>query len=431
MLFPRLPAALLAVATLVVSASPTIAADPPPPGPRVGSAFACIRPGVDPPRCTSVGDGYRHHVAFDASLTDALRTAMRDTMADDYDPTDLILIEDERVTRLTDVIALAGDYGENGAAGWVYCPADAPQGTNPVGDRWCRNQELHFNLNARYVSYLGDDGSRAYVACHELGHTVGLSHWGNPPESSGPPAATCMQADVADGPTNLDPADVARIDAYPYPLRRPGRHVLLAGASGVLPFGAGGVQALEIERVATLSALVSGSDAVVRGRVAAVAPGRMFGSLHYAELSLEVAALLAGRLQTSTGLALTLEVPLFAGPGAIATLRDRVGLEGIFFLRNKGASAAAAGLPPATQAAEARFYRLMTFDALVSDESGTARASSERAYLADLDGRSIAEVIATIRAAVPAEVEPLAPGSYPVRAVRALRQAEGVVPARR
>ena len=123
-------------------------------GREIGSLFTCDRP-VTPPRCTSVGDGLTHRVAFDASLTDGLADSLRQAMAEAYDePTKLTMIVQSTVSDDTDAIAFSDDYGENGAAGWVYCPADAPQGVNPSGDRWCRHQEIHFNLNPRYAALL-------------------------------------------------------------------------------------------------------------------------------------------------------------------------------------------------------------------------------------------------------------------------------------
>ena len=102
-------------------------------GPEIGSLFTCDRP-VTPPRCTSVGDGLVHRVAFDASLTDGLADSLRQSMAEAYDePTKLRMIVESTVSPDTDAIAFSDDYGENGAAGWVYCPADAPQGLNPSG----------------------------------------------------------------------------------------------------------------------------------------------------------------------------------------------------------------------------------------------------------------------------------------------------------
>jgi hypothetical protein len=187
-------------------------------GAPLGSLLDCSEPQV-PPRCVSVGDDARHHVYIHPSVPGALAASVRRAMREAYGPTALRMIEDPAITRRTDVIVYAADHGANGAAGWVYCPEDAPQGVNARGDRWCRHQELHFNLNASYAAFFGDDDSRTHLACHEIGHTVGLRHWGNPPITDGPTAATCMNADTPNGPTTLHRFDRDHIDAYYAPPR--------------------------------------------------------------------------------------------------------------------------------------------------------------------------------------------------------------------
>jgi hypothetical protein len=181
-------------------------------GPEIESLLPCDRP-VTPPRCVSVGNDSTHFVYIDAAVPPALAAAVRRALAD-YDRTNLRMILQPAITPRTDVVVFAADHGANGAAGWVYCPASAPQGLSAAGDRWCQRQELHFNLNARYAGYFGDGASRRYMACHELGHTIGLRHWGNPPRSDGPRAATCMNPDTPDGPAALAPSDRTRINDY-------------------------------------------------------------------------------------------------------------------------------------------------------------------------------------------------------------------------
>jgi hypothetical protein len=377
-------------------------------GRPIGSLFTCDRPGVVPPRCTSVANDLRHRVFFGGTLTEGLAASLRDTIAEDYDATDLIASVDTELTDETDVIAYSQDYGDLGAAAWVYCPTDAPQGVNSEGDRWCRGQELNFNLNARYSVFFEDDGSRDHVACHELGHTVGLRHWGNPPASIGPPAATCMNADTPNGPPDLHRFDIDHINAYHYVAPPPSLRMKLAAAPADLMGGLSSspVEALEAEGHASLRELTRASDAVVRGRVTAVQPGRAFGDpggipLAYASATIRIGEVIAGRVRAEDAVQLTLEIPLFDGGDSIGSVASAlVGEEGVFFLRSKGASARAAGLPVIEQLTDAAFYRLVVFGAVVGNESGTAAAGpDESGVLAPLDGLAFAEAIERIRRA--------------------------------
>ena len=385
-------AVVIAVLAMGPSAG-TVAADHG--GRPITAQFNCARP-VIPPRCTSVADNPLHLVYFDPSLTDDLAASMRRTLADDYDPTKLVVIEQKRLTRMTDVVVFSADYGENGAAGWVYCPADAPQGTNPSGDRWCRHQELHLNLNARYGAFFDDDASRDYVTCHEMGHTVGLRHWGNPPQTSGTDVgATCMNADTPNGPTSLHQYDIDHINAYHY--RRdpwPGRRIL--GAPGdspsnrrILPW-AGQLDALEVEASASLEELIGTSDAVVRGHVVSIDPGRSFDGLEYATATVAVDQLIAG----DAGPTIAVEIPLFDGAASIERLPRWN--DAVLFVRNKGESARLAGLSEQKQLEEAEFYRLMTFSSVVVNEGGTAVADPDSPLLVSVSGVPFDEAVARL-----------------------------------
>jgi hypothetical protein len=399
----RRPAVVLALA-MVVSLAAGAAPEPTDGhhgGAEISSLFACDRP-VSPPRCSSVGDNLTHRVAFDVSLTDGLAASLAQAMAEAYDePTKLTMIVDETATDRTDAIAFSTDYGENGAAGWVYCPTDAPQGINPSGDRWCREQEIHFNINPRYSAFFADDGSRDHVTCHELGHTLGLHHWGNPPQTDeGGVGATCLNANSPDGPTRLHQFDIDHINAYDF------RRVAPAPSSNgpqvpprLLPWR-GTVATTEVEpQAATLDELVASADAVVRGRITSVVPGRVFGAnarpLHYASATLEVAEVLAGALPARHRARLTLEIPLFDGPASIGELPAWG--DAAFVLRSKGTSARESGLAPARIRAESAYYRLLTFTSVVVNDGGRALTADEGGPLAALSGDRFEAALSALR----------------------------------
>lgn len=167
-----------------------------------GVPFGSTTCGGTPRNCVSVGDNATHIIYF-ASVGTGMYNATVNTLNDDYGPTDLNWYSTTYWT-IADVIVYDADYGLNGAAGWVDCPASAPQGIQTDGDRWCRNQTLKYNLNAGYGPFWNDAGSRAYLACHEMGHTLGLRHqYGN----------SCMYPDAPNGPTVLDAIDRSHLNS--------------------------------------------------------------------------------------------------------------------------------------------------------------------------------------------------------------------------
>ena len=379
-------------------------------GRPIGSgAMRCDRP-VTPPRCASVGNNLKHFVFFDPSLTQDLASSLRDTMAEDYDPTKLVMIEQPEITSHTDVVAYSGDFGDNGAAGWTHCPPESRQGRNALGHRWCQEQTLWLNYNARYAAFFADDASRDHITCHELGHTLGLRHWGNPPQSAEPAADTCMSANTPDGPPNLHQIDVDHINAYPYGSAPPGRGRTLAKVpmseeTARSAWSGASIETTQLEHPSSLAELARSADAVVRGSVVELVPGRVFGdsssALHYAAATVRVDELVAGALPSDHARELTLEIPLFDGPASITNLQASLPrVESVFFLRSKAASARTAGLPLEQRVAEARFYRLVVFGAVVENQRGVATVpEGEAAFLTVLGGLPFDEVLGQVRRA--------------------------------
>ena len=153
------------------------------------------------------------------------------------------------------------------------------------------------------------------------------------------------------------------------------------------------VEALELDHYATLSEMTRGSDAVVRGRVVGVAPGRSFGeaghALHYAAVTIAVDEAVAGTLPPRHATQLTLEVPLYGGADMIDPLRASLPVEeSLFFLRNKGA-------------AEADFYRLVVMRGVIVNRDGTAEVmpGDDDDFLTALDRSPFDTLVAQVREA--------------------------------
>lgn len=95
-----------------------------------------------------------------------------------YDPTDLVAYK-TTTDNLPDVRLWDWWYGTGKPQGWVDCPADNTgigyKDSFDPETRWCRGQILRFNATWNDL-YNYDTHAERYLACHELGHTVGLRH---------------------------------------------------------------------------------------------------------------------------------------------------------------------------------------------------------------------------------------------------------------
>jgi len=61
-------------------------------------------------------------------------------------------------------------------------------GSDSTHTRWCRPQRLYYNTYYE-AGYFPDPNPKRYIACHELGHTIGLRH-----PRAGETLVTCMRS---------------------------------------------------------------------------------------------------------------------------------------------------------------------------------------------------------------------------------------------
>ena len=152
-----------------------------------------------PRNCYSLQPDYLIRVYLQ-DVSSGMTTATLDSMAYDYTPTDLWMWEVSASTYAS-IIVKEDDYGDNGFAAWVNCPDSSTTQQTPEG-RTCSPQVVKYNRNsASYLAvYYNGSESRDSIACHELGHSVGLGHSTN--------ELSCMEPGDPDGSTVLSTHDV-------------------------------------------------------------------------------------------------------------------------------------------------------------------------------------------------------------------------------
>lgn len=160
-----------------------------------------------PRNCVSLANNQTHAIRFDnlGNNVTGIDDAVIWSLNNNYDPTDMTAYRDESDT-LPDVWVSDNNYGAlNGVVAWAECPTanTGVGGSHPT--MWCRGQFVRFNSYYN-LGYYNTGIERQQLACHELGHTVGLRHRTS--------TASCMYTYAGGGADDiLDGHDVAHINA--------------------------------------------------------------------------------------------------------------------------------------------------------------------------------------------------------------------------
>jgi hypothetical protein len=107
------------------------------------------------------------------SLNANWSNAVFNTLIGDYTTYDLNVFGPSNVSSCTgssgwDLCTFDADYGDNDLYGWNAC-AGTVNGAHP--NQTCSMAWVRFNLH-----YAPPDNDFRFVACHEIGHSVGLRH---------------------------------------------------------------------------------------------------------------------------------------------------------------------------------------------------------------------------------------------------------------
>jgi hypothetical protein len=144
--------------------------------------FGSIACAGAPRNCVSLANNIWHAVRYqglgDIFSIPGMVDDINWVLANVYNPTDLVAYRNENDS-VPDVWLSDDDYGElNGVVGWAECPTDNTGSGGNHPNVWCRGQRIRFNLwwYTHRSGYLDTAAQRRNIACHELGHTLGLRH---------------------------------------------------------------------------------------------------------------------------------------------------------------------------------------------------------------------------------------------------------------
>jgi len=200
----RLGATLLltAVVTVMLGTSTAIAAAFDNIYPTIRSSWVCDDDVILEDFCLT--DGSTVTVYFESTLDSTETSRISTTLALEYAPTDLSFS-----------VVSSPDYSGSDSTNTIYQQVNSGFGSSTyIGYAWCDEAKNASRCYQHYVRFRYSSFTQA-VACHETGHSVGLTHGqgASPQQSNTASALGCMRTPILSSYTDLKTDSTQNINA--------------------------------------------------------------------------------------------------------------------------------------------------------------------------------------------------------------------------